>query len=1005
MKNALRILIQFSFLLLISQPCLFASTSLEEVQQKEFTVSGKVIDEEGEPLIGVSVLEVGTQNGVVTNYDGDFTIKVSNPSVSLSFAYVGFNTITEKVNDRSLLNVTLHVNNELLDEIVVVGYGTQRKSSITGSIASVNTDMLKDVSSPSISNMLQGKIAGAAVAPTSGRPGEKVTIRVRGLGSISGNQDPLWVIDGVVGSTLAELNPNDIEAISILKDGSATALYGSRGANGVILVTTKRGRQGMSEVSVSAKWGIANLQKGRLKMMDGAEYYDYVKTAYANSNMELPVVYQPYLANQNYDWWKLATQSALSQNYNIAYRYGNEKIRSYISGDFYDEEGTVKGFDYQRFTLRSNTDYVVNNKLTLKANIAFSYKETNDQQYSLSAYYYNTPWDTPYNSKGVLKTGKEGRPNGDDAINADPRDYWYSDGGSNYLYDRDMNWDKARTNATDIGAGLDYKIFDYLTFESNNRFGFENYINETYTDPLSQAGAATNGKIYKKDTNRRYIYANQMLRLYKVLAEDHEINAFLGYEYNENRYQNSETSAENMLPGNEVLSGGVSGYKVVGQKSEYKDAAYIFNANYAFQNKYLFQASIRRDGSSRFGSNKRWATFWSIGAGWNMHDGSFIKKLEFVNVLKPRISYGVAGNQPKNPYDWATTYSTTEQYAEYVALMSNYAGNPNLSWEETNSFNFGLDLRLFNRLNLNFDIYSKKVKNLLYLEHLSAVTGYNRRQANDGKLENTGFEITITPEIIKTKDFYWDVSFNIAYNKNKVTSLPQGNQYAMNAVAIGSPYRTWYLKEWAGVDTMTGKPLWFITDKDTGEKTVTGEYNKATTVLLNSSPMPKYTGGLNTNFAWKSLSLNASFTFAAGAKIYNSMRAGALDRDGERISQLPMKLEDGWSRWEKPGDIATHPQLLYGGNNSASSTSTRFLERGDYFKMKSLSLSYAVPKKILTNIGLSAATVSVGAENIFTITKYSGQDPEVLLSDEYNGTGKAAYPIARRFTLGLNLKF
>ena len=415
---------------------------------------------------------------------------------------------------------------------------------------------------------------------------------------------------------------------------------------------------------------------------------------------------------------------------------------------------------------------------------------------------------------------------------------------------------------------------------------------------------------------------------------------------------------------------------------------------------------IRRDGSSKFGSDKRWATFWSVGAGWNMHKEEFISQFEWINELKPRISYGISGNQPGGAYEWATIFGYTSQYANEIAFLSNYQGNPDLSWEETANFDAGIDIRLFDRVNITFDYYLKKVKNLIYLRHLSAVTGFNRQTANNGKMENSGVELTITPEIIRTKDWYWDISFNMGYNRNEVTYLPNGDDLTMQAVAVGYPYMNWYMPEWAGVDTMTGTPLWFKVDPETGEKTVTGNYNEATHVLLDASPTPKVTGGLSTNLSWKGLSLNANFTFSAGAKIYNGMRAGALDRDAERPSQVAMKLADGWSRWEKPGDIATHPQLIAGGNNQSSSTSTRYLENGDYFKLKSLTLSYSFPKKWLDPLKIKGANLSIGGENLFTITKFSGQDPEILLSSSYNGSaGSFGYPTVRRFTVGLNVNF
>lgn len=974
----------------------------------EIKVTGQVFDENGETIPGANVTVKGNSGlGTVTDIDGNFMLNVPK-GATLVVSFIGYVSHEYVVKGPEKVTVKLVPDAQSLDEVVVVGYGTQRKSSITGSISSIKADELKTVTTPSVADMLQGKVAGVSISPVSGQPGAGVSVRIRGTGSINGNQNPLWVIDGVVGNAVAELNPNDIETISILKDGSATALYGSRGANGVIQVTTKRGSAGASSFDASVKFGVSTLQKGKLEMMNGAEYYDYVVEAYKNKGEELPVYIQPYLRDMNTDWWDIATQNALTQNYNLAYKYGNDKIKSYISADYYNEEGAIKGFDYDRFTLRVNTDYVVNKRLTLKAKLSTSYKETYNAEHSLSYYSYS-PWDTPYNSQGKMKSGKESKPNtAEEAINADPRDYWYTDGSYNYLSEVGMNWTKVRTNAMDIGLGFDYKFFDFLTFESNNKFGFNNSFTDSYVDPETTSGTAQHGSVYSGHVNSRSIYTSQMFRFLKTFNEVHEVNAFLGYDYDEYRYFDGNGRAYNIYPGAEILNAGAGDEENAGSKWEEKNAAYFFNGNYAYDGKYLFQASFRVDGSSRFGTNKRWAPFWSIGGGWNMHKETFISKLGFINELKPRFSYGITGNLPTGAYEWTTKFGITHEYANEIAFMSNYSGNPDLSWEETATLDLGLDLRLFDRVGITFDYYSKKVKNLIYLRHLSAVTGFNRQTANNGKLQNSGFEISITPELIRKKDLYWDVSFNLGYNKNEVTHLPYGDDLVTQATAIGHPFRNWYMVEWAGVDAMTGKPLWFKVDED-GQKTVTGNYNSATKVLLNSSPSPKFTGGISTNLTWKGFSLNANFIFSAGAKIYNDKRAGSLDRDATRVIQPPMKLADGWSRWEKPGDKATHPQLLKGGNNAADSESTRYLENGDFFKLKSLSVSYSLPKKWLTPIGVKTARISLGGENLFTITKFSGDDPEILLSSRFNGTTHAStgqlYPTVRRFTLGVNVNF
>ena len=980
-----------------------AATGVSIVQQDN-TCTGVVLDQNGESVIGASVVVKGTTNGGITGIDGDFIISNVKKGDVIVISFVGY-AEQQIVWDGKPMKVILKEDTETLDEVVVVGYGVQRKSSITGSIASVKSDKLKTVTTPSVANMLQGKVAGVVVTPTSGRPGAGVSIRVRGTGSLRGNTEPLWVIDGVVGDAMADLNPNDIESISILKDGSATALYGSRGANGVVQVVTKRATTGGSSFDASVKFGISQLQKGNLEMMNGAEYYDYLVTAYTNAGtLQDQQWLQPYLKEQNFDWWDFATQNALTQNYNIGYKYGNDRIKPYISADYYTEEGAIKGYDYDRFTLRVNTDYIVNDRLTLRAKLSTSYKETFDQQYGLSHTSY-TPWDTPYDSQGNVKIGTEGRPSKEDAATADPRDYWYSDGSSNWLYNNRLNWGKSRSNAMDIGVGFDYKIFDWLTFVSNNKVGLSNSYGENYYDPMAVGQESLQGTIYNSNSNVRTIYTSQLLRFLKTFNDVHEINAYLGYDYDEYRYYSMTGQASQMFQGNEILNGGVANPKVGGTKVEKKNAAYYFNGNYSYDNKYLFQVMFRVDGSSQFGSNKRWAPFWSVGGGWSMHKEEFMSNLKWVNELKPRISYGISGNLPDGAYEWATMLASTTQYGSKVGLYSNYLGNPDLSWEETATLDFGLDVRLFDRLSIVFDYYHKDVKNLIYLKHLPAVTGYNRQTANNGKMTNQGFEVTVTPEIIRTKDLYWDVSFNLGYNKNEITYLPDGDELTSQATAVGYPYRNWYLREWAGVDSQTGTPLWFKVDEE-GNKTVTGDYNQATRVLLDEVPTPKFNGAISTNLTWKGFTLNANFTFATGAKIYNGQRAGALDRDCGRNSQPPMKLKDGWSRWEKPGDIATHPQLIDGGNNGADRESTRYLENGDYFKLKSLSLAYSFPKRWLEPLGVKSANLSVGGENLFTITSFSGQDPEILYSSDYNGSaGSFGYPTVRRFTLGLSVQF
>ena len=466
-----------------------------KVQASRHRVTGRVTDANNEPLIGVSIVIQGNSGGTITDIDGRYTLEEVDADATLVFSYIGYVPQKIVVGNQQILNVQMKEDNQTLEEVVVIGYGVQKKRDMTGSIASIKSKDITAIPTTNALEALQGKVAGLDLTNSSGQAGSTPNFTIRGERSLTASNAPLILVDGIDYGTSLDINPTDIESIEVLKDASSTAIYGSRGANGVIQVTTKRATTGTSQIDLSAKFGVSQLQKGNLEMMSGAEYYDYVRTAYENTGtLDSQAWLQPYLRERNFDWWDLATQNALTQNYNIGYRYGNDKIKSYVSGDYYSEEGTIKGFDYDRFTFRSNTDYIVNDRLTLKAKVAASYKETFNQEYYLMHTSY-TPWDTPWDSQGNLKDGTQGVPTADAAPTANPDDYWYSDGGSNFLYDHDLNWSKSRNNGIDLGVGFDFKIIEGLTFESNNRIGFTNNYSSSNVDPKSR-GAAGDGGSY-----------------------------------------------------------------------------------------------------------------------------------------------------------------------------------------------------------------------------------------------------------------------------------------------------------------------------------------------------------------------------------------------------------------------------------------------------------------------------------------------------------------------------
>lgn len=975
--------------------------SPSQQQSNNIKATGQVVDENGEAIPGANVVVKGnTKTGVVTDMDGYFTLNIPKGTI-LSVSFIGYVTQEYVVKGTDKILVKLVPDSKALDEVVVVAYGTQRKSSITGSIATVKSESLQTVTAPSVSSMLGGKVAGAVVTQTDGKPNGDTDITIRGRGSISSTTTPLWVIDGVVGGQASALNPNDVETISILKDGSATALYGSRGANGVILVTTKSAKLGTNNIDISVKLGTTHATKGGFRVMNSSELYAYTEAAFKNSTTgEAYSWFTPKLLENNTDWWDLATQTAFSQNYNLAYTTGTDKVRSYLSADYYGEEGTVKGYDYNRFTARNNINYKFNDRLTIRTKVTGSYSRSFSQERSLYAALTYLPWDTPYNSLGEVKTGKEGM---DITSGKDMKDYWFGRDANNYLYDLQTNWSKSRTIAIDGTFGFDYKIYDGLTFESTNSIGFSYSMADSYTDPYSQSGLSSNGSVYNGNTYVRNRYANQLLRYNKILNDVHSVTAFAGFEYNDQYTKTSSATGEGIPVGGEVLGVAATPARVGGDQYTWKAIGYYCNANYAYKDTYMLQLSYRHDGSSKFGRNKRFGDFFTIGVGWNIQNEAFMKNVDFISQLKLRASYGSTGNTPGSAFSHMGLYRINLNYNTLPAAFPYQMANRNMTWEKAYTTNVGVDTEFFNRIALSLEFYIKNTSGLLYAMPLSALSGYSTQWVNQGAMKNTGVEITLSPQIIKTKDWNWSVDFNLAYNKNKITELAGGKKQEVSGNTVrevGYALGTYYMKEWAGVNPMDGTPLWIAVEED-GSKKLVGSEAKATLQRLDKKQLPDLTGGIQTNLSYKDFMLGATFTYASGFYIYHSGRQN-YDNDGVEIQYNSMKLKDGWSRWEKPGDIATHPQVKSGGNNLSNAVSSRYLERGDFFKMKSLSLSYKVPSKVLTPLGVKSARLSLSCENLFTITEFSGVDPELGANGASVGAG---YAIPRKYYFGLNLSF
>lgn len=1009
---------------ILSLQTLFASTSdfesnktsnhpvsikINESQQQPVRIMGTVVDgTTGEPVIGASVYIKGTSTGTATDLDGKFSLD-GPANATLQISYLGYKTKEVSNISGKEMAIQLLEDTQTLDEIVVVGYGTQKKSSLTGAMQALNEKALTNITTPRVENMLNGKAPGVFVVAGSGQPGAQAKVVIRGKNSLTQSTDPLWVIDGViVGNSSGDLNPDDIESLSVLKDAASTAIYGSQGSNGVIVVTTKRGKSGKATVNVSAKMGISNLYNGNLKMMDGSQLYDLYSSFSNPEKFNQNSWWTPELRNRNFDWWDNATQTGFTQDYNISFSGGTDKLNTFLSLGVYDENGAVKGYDYTRYSARFNMNYQILDWLTIKPQISATLRDIKDQQHSTSAMYNNMPWDSAYLPNGSL-------------VGLPPQTTWVNTTGTNYMYDLQWNYSTSKNYEILGNFDFDIRLTDWLMFSSVNNYKFGEYTEMKYVDPRSSSGESNNGSVENIFKGYNRIYANQLLRFNKIFDTVHSFNGILAYEWNEYNGDSTDAIAAGIPPGFIVGSASMVPNKVDGSKNQWAVQSYFANVNYAYSSRYLAQASFRRDGASNFGKNSQYGNFFSVSAGWNISEESFFD-IKFINNLKLRGSYGSTGSRPDALYPQYGLYSVGKSagYNEQPGALISQLRNDDLTWEKTFTGNLGLDVSFIDRINVTFDIYKKNTSNVLYKVPLPGVTGLTGIYRNVGEVSNKGFELAVNADIIRNKDLRWTVDANIGLNRNKVTKLygdmeqiiiNDGSGIAGSASKLLKPgldMDSWYLPEWAGVNPDNGSPQWYATDSN-GNRVLTSTYADASkTPVTIGSYTPDYFGGFSTSLSYKGIDFSAVFNYSVGGKIYNYSRS-EYDSDGTYNDRNQMVLMKGWSRWEKAGDIATHPLPSYDNKSQSNNVSSRFLEDGSFLKMKSLTLGYTIPAKIWE---VSNLRVYFSGENLFTITDYSGVDPEIppRLDEDagtisITGVSTAVYPSIRRFMFGLNITF
>lgn len=863
-----------------------------------------------------------------------------------------------------------------------------KKSDVTASVATVESKDLNRVAAPNVSTLLQGKASGVQIVQSTGRPGANSDVRIRGVASTGGNTSPLWVVDGVIMHGTPNINPHEIESVSVLKDASATALYGSRGANGVIQVTTRSGQRGVTSVSISTRTGFSDFSMGNFKLMNSQQLYDYYQM-FGNPD-RIPSGITADVTANDFNWLKNGTQTGITQDHNITLTGGGEKSRTFFTLGYYNETGSVKGYEYDRVSFRLNHDYNVSEKFILKPKISANYNKYSDRQHSLYDMYLNMPWDNPYNSDGSLinpqASGFSGK--------------WYGRDNRNYLYNLQYNYGKSNEFNLMGNFDFEFSILPKLKFISTNSTTLYYSDGLTYVDPKSTAGVATRGQLSKSNAKRYTNLTNQTLKYSDVFGA-HSLNAQLAYEFNNYKYQDDSATGEGIVAGSQILGNTSKPRTIGGTANDYALQSLFLTADYAYGGKYVVEGSVRRDGASNFGLNTKYGMFYSGSVAWNVHEEAFFKN-DIVNVLKLRASYGSLGNRPSSLYPQYELYGLGYTYNAAPAIVPSQLGNEDLEWEKSYQTNFGLDVRVFDRLSLTLEYYIKNTSDLLYFVTLPATVGYTGYWENIGGIRNKGFEANFSWDAFRKENgFNLTVGGNIGVNRNEITEVYNDNSVIRSTkiTKVGEDFNSWYMRKWAGVDPATGNPLWEVVNPTTGEISTTTNYNQATLQIVGTSS-PDFFGGFFLNGSYKQFNFGADFTFSKGGLVYNASRE-LFDSEGAYPTYNQMQLADGWSRWQQAGDVATHPRALYGGNNNSNKTSSRYLEDGSYLRLRNVRVGYTLPEDVTQKLRMKMFEIYASFDNLWTTTKYSGTDPEGGI----DGVISSQYPISKKMSIGLNLTF
>lgn len=968
-------------------------------------VSGTVTDaSNGEPVAGAAVQLVGSATTfALTDAFGGYTINTPKDGV-LHITCLGFKDVEIAVSGRAVVDIKLEPDSQMIEETIVVAYGTVKREAVTGSVSSVKGDQLSAAPITSIDKAISGKMAGVQVSASSGQPGANSQIRIRGFSSISAANYPLWVVDGIplsstdatlytnnFNSQTAVINPNDIESITVLKDAAAAAAYGSRAANGVILVTTKSGKEGKTSFEARAKVGVNWMQPDSgFRMMTGQELLSYQRDAIINAGLDpddpTGTYYRPLdlLSGELNNWMDEFTRLGRLEEYEINARGGNAKSKYYSSVSYHKNEGIFYGVDYERFQARVNSEYKLLDNLAAGVRVNVSYSEQSDIEdetgYANPAFAGISflPWTPRYDENGEYTLPSYNR-NLNPLATAKYDDKW----GKNYSF-----------NGV---AYLRYEPIKNLVLESKNAAEIAYNDSRKYYNPKANPdkpkGVLQTAQLFTTQltTSNTATYSN-------VFDALHSVRVVLGQEASANEYELYNPTATELNPDIPYFSSATQEKLTLGYSIGRETLVSFFSiADYNYDNRYFLQANIREDGSSLFGANRKWGLFWSVSGSWNISSESFLRDVKPIDLLKVRASYGVNGNNGIGAYQAYGVYSTAG-YNGLVGMLPANPSNEDLSWETNKTWDLGADFGFLGRIHGTIDVYSRKTEDMLLAVSVPQTTGFGSNTRNVGSLSNKGIEFQIDADIVNNGDIYANVGFNISHNKSEILYL--GGIDAVNPSSsltqyrVGHPMYEWNLYDYAGVNPTNGEALW-----RTEEGTLTNDFNKARRVFCGS-PEPKIMGGFNGTFAWKGLSLSAFFEYKAGHQIALLNEGYYFLGDG--IDMNLNQFASGLNYWKKPGDVGVSPKPIAGNStNSNQAVSTRYLQNGDYVRLKDVTLSYSLPQSCLSVLHLKGLKLYVSGLNLYCWNDVDYFDPEIGI----NGTNVGMYPLTKSVVGGIEVTF